>query len=361
MGKADIKGVFPVTVLVRWPRFFRMEDLLNSKFSSFVLLIGLSPSLLAQSQVPSSPAVTPHAQSPAPQKVPSGVLLVKGAWSSSSDSATPLPEGGSVANNIYTNQYFGLSYPLSPDWYEKYKGPPPSDSGYYVLAQLRPTEAGKGPTKGSILVAAQDLFFALVPAANAKELIRYTNDNLKPDYKVEEEPSEVKIADHSFVSFEYVAPAADLHWYILATEIRCHMVQFIFTSGDTQLLKNLVRDMNKMKLPMEADPVSGAGGGDSPVCIKDYATDENMTNRVDPVLGERRFNPIPVRIIIDKGGNVKNVHFLSAFPEQSKTIQDALLQWKFKPYLQNGQPVEVETGILFGHSSQTPAKTRVTN
>jgi len=266
-----------------------------------------------------------------------------------------------VAHNIYTNQYFGLSYPLSSDWYEKYKGPPPSDSGYYVLAQLRPTEMGKGPIKGSILVAAQDLFFALVPAANAKELIKYTKDNLKPDYKVEEEPTEVKIANHSFVSFEYVAPAADLHWYILATEIRCHMVQFIFTSSDTQLLKNLVQDMNKMKLPMEADLVSGTGGGNSPVCIKDYATDENMINKVDPVLGEGRFNPIPVRIIIDKGGNVKNVHFLSAFPEQSKTIQDALLQWKFKPYLQDGQPVEVETGIMFGHSSQTPAKTRVTN
>jgi len=334
---------------------------LNSKLFTFVILIGLSPSLFAQSQAPNSPSVMSHAQSPAPQKVPSGVILVKGAWSSSSDSTTALPEGGSVGHDIYTNQYFGLSYPLPPDWYEKYKGPPPSDSGYYVLAQLRPVETGKGPIKGSILVAAQDLFFALVPAANAKELIKYTKDNLKPDYKVEEEPTEVKIADHSFVSFEYVAPAAGLHWYILATEIRCHMVQFIFTSSDTQLLKNLVQDMNQMKLPMEADPVSGTGGGDSPVCIKDYATDENVINRVDPVLGERRFNPIPVRIIIDKGGNVKNVHFLSAFPEQAKAIQDALLQWKIKPYLQDGQPVEVETGIMFGRSSQTPAKTNVTN
>jgi hypothetical protein len=337
----------------------------NPKLFSFVLLVCLSPSLFGQSQSPAqSPAAMPHAQSPAPQKVPSGVILVKGAWSSSSDSATPLPEGGSVANNIYTNQYFGVSYPLFPDWYEKYKGPPPSDSGYYVLAQLRPREAGKGRIKGSILIAAQDMFFTLVPAANAVELIKYTKDTLKPDYKVEQEPMEVKIADRSFVSFEYVAPAAELHWYILATEIRCHMVQFIFTSSDSQLLKNLVQDMSKMKLPMQADPISGTGGGDSPVCIKDYASPENVINRVDPVLAERRFNPIPVRIIIDKNGNVKHVHFLSAFPEQSKAIQDALLQWKFRPYLQNGQPAEVETGIMFGHLPQTPAtspKTTVTN
>jgi Gram-negative bacterial TonB protein C-terminal len=335
---------------------------LNSKFLSFVLLVGLSPSVFAQAQAPNSPAVSSHAQSPAPQKVPSGVILVKGAWSSASDAATPLPEGGSVANNIYTNQYFGLSYPMLSDWYEKYKGPPPSDSGYYVLAQLRPAEKGNGPIKGSILIAAQDMFFTLLPAANAMELIKYTKDTLKPDYKVEQQPTDVRIADHSFVSFEYVAPEANLHWYILATEIRCHMVQFIFTSSDTQLLKNLVQDMIKMKLPIEADPISGTGGGASPVCIKDYASPENVINSVDPVLAERRFNPIPVRIIIDKNGNVKHIHFLSAFPEQSKAIQDALLQWTFRPYLKNGQPVEVETGIMFGKSLQTPATApKVTN
>jgi hypothetical protein len=339
-----------------------MEVLLNCKFSSLVLLIGLSPSLLAQSQIPSSATVTPHAQSPAPQKVPSGVILVKGAWSSSSDSDTPLPEGGSIANNIYTNQYFGLSYPMLSDWYEKYKGPPPSDSGYYVLAQLRPSEKGKGPIQGSILIAAQDMFFTLLPAANAMELIKYTKDTLKPDYKVEQQPTEIRIADHSFVSFEYVAPEANLHWYILATEIRCHMVQFVFTSSDTQLLKNLAQDMNKMKLPVEADPVSGTGGGDSPVCIKDYASSENVINRIEPVLAERRYNPIPVRIIIDKSGKVRNIHFLSAFPEQSKAIQDALLQWTFKPYMRNGQPVEVETGIMFGKSLQTSEPSpKVTN
>jgi hypothetical protein len=72
--------------------------------------------------------------------------------------------------------------------------------------------------------------------------------------------------------------------------------------------------------------------------------------KVDPILADRRFNPIPVRIIIDTEGKVKHVHFLSAFPEQAKGITDALLQWRFKPYLRDGQPVEVETGIMFGRT-----------
>jgi len=104
-------------------------------------------------------------------------------------------------------------------------------------------------------------------------------------------------------------------------------------------------------LPDEASPTGGTGGGAFPVCIKDYANDENLITRVDPVLTEHRFNPVPVRIIIDKEGKVKHIHFLSAFPDQAKAITDALSQWKFRRYMRNGQPVEVETGIMFGRSS----------
>ena len=327
---------------------------MGAKLPCLAFLLCFSPALFAQSQAPSQapgPApVPPHAQSPEPGKVPPGVILVKGAWSSASDSVTPLPEGGSITDNIFANQYFGISFPLPADWYEQYKGPPPSDSGYYVLAQLKPADTFKGPMKGHMLIAAQDLFFSLVPASNATELIKYTRDKLQPDYQVERQPAEVRIANHSFVRFDYVAPAADLHWYVLATEIRCHAVEFVLTSRDTSLLESLIKNMEKIKLPPEADPDSGTGGGNFPVCIRDYATEENVTNRVDPVLTERRYNPIPVRIIIDTSGKVKHIHFLSAFPEQSKAITDALLQWTFKPYVRNGQAVEVETGIMFGQS-----------
>jgi hypothetical protein len=284
-------------------------------------------------------------------KVPSGVILVKGAWSSASDSVTPVPEGGTITNSIFSNQYFGMSYPVPSDFEEKYKGPPPSDSGRYVLLQLRPADTFKGPARGQILVTAQDMFFSPFPAANALDLVNYSKDHLQADYKVEIPPTKTAVAGHPFTFFAYWSPIAELHWYVLATEIRCHAVQVIVTSRDTKLLENLIADMNKMKLPDEANPTGGTGGGASPVCLQDYANDENLITRVDPVLTEHKFNPVPVRIIIGKEGKVKHIHFLSAFPDQAKVITDALNQWKFKRYLKNGQPVEVETGIMFGRPS----------
>jgi hypothetical protein len=323
---------------------------MHTKFSRSLVLLALSLSLLARAQgAPQSGG--DFSNNPEAKKLPAGVILVKGAWSSASDSVTPLPEGGRVANNnVYSNPYLGLTYPLSPDWTQKYTGPPPSDNGYYVLAQIRPADTFKGTSRGTLLIAAQDLFFTLTPAGNALELINYTKDSLIAEYKVEQPPMLVRIANRSFVRFDYGSPVAELHWHVLATQIRCHMVQFVFTSRDTKLMESLIQEMNKMSLPDEAGPISGRGGGDVPVCIKDYAGGENVMERVDPVFAERRFNPVPVRIIIDKEGKVKHIHFLSAFPDQAKVITNALFQWRFRPYLRDGKPVEVETGIMFGRA-----------
>jgi Gram-negative bacterial TonB protein C-terminal len=330
-------------------RFMKGAMNMFTRFSGAVVLLVLFASLAVRAQsVPQSGG--DFSNNPNAKKVPTGTILVKGAWSSASDSVTPVPEGGRVANNVYSNAYFSLAYSLSPDWTEKYAGPPPSDSGYYVLAQIRPADTFKGTTRGSVLLTAQDLFFTPAPAKNAMELISYTMGYLQADYQVERPPGEVSLAGHSFVRFDYGAPVAELHWRVLATQIRCHVLQFVFTSRDTKLPESLIQEVDRMKLPAEASPTGGTGGGDVPICVKDYASGENLTERVDPIFTERRFNPVPVRIVVDKEGKVRHIHFLSAFPDQAKAITDALSQWRFRPYLRNGQPVEVETGIMFGRA-----------
>ena len=283
-------------------------------------------------------------------KVPTGVIIVKGAWSSASDSVTPLPEGGSVNGSTYQNDYFAMRYPVPSGWGQRYEGPPPSDTGRYVLAQIRP-EDRNGPIKGNILITAQDLFFTPLPAIDALQTAAYVKDHLQADYKLEQAPTQTKIAGRSFVFMAYWSPAAQLHWYVVSTQIRCHVVEMVMSSRDTKLLENLVLGMEKMTLPAEAGLASGNGGGSVPICVSDYASGANVISKVDPVFTEAKFNPAPVRIIIDKQGRVKHIHFLSAFDSQAKAISEALGQWRFKPYVVGGQPVEVETGIMFGREA----------
>ncbi|PYX68430.1 MAG: hypothetical protein DMG78_25060 [Acidobacteria bacterium] len=288
-------------------------------------------------------------------KVPEGVILVKGAWSSASDSVTPMPEGGRVTNNVFSDPYFGISYAPPSGWTQKFEGPPPSDSGRYVLAQIRPADGYTGATRGSILITAHDMFFTPLPASNALQLATYMTKNLSADYKLEEPLTPTKIAGRPFTFYAYWSPVAQLHWYVATTQIRCHAVEFVASSRDTKLIESLLLGMDKMTLPAEAGPSAGLGGGAAPVCIKDYASDKNMTTRVEPIFTDHKFNAVPVRIIIDKKGKVKHTHFLSAFPDQAKAITDALTQWRFKPYIRDGQPVEVETGIMFGRAPRPRA------
>lgn len=289
--------------------------------------------------------------------VPKDTIIVKGAWSSASDSTTPLPEAAAVTNNVFTDQYFGITYPLPSGWLQRFTPPPPSDSGRYVLAELTGSgsyqfgqgDSSKGRTRGSILFTAQDMFFTPLPAANARQFVNYSRNHLPEYYQLELKPTQTTVGGQPFMFFAYWSPDAELHWYVLATQIRCHTVEIVLMNHDPKALEELVRDMNnKMKLPTEASLTGGTGGGDVPVCIKDYAAGENVMEQVEPVLTQRRYNAIPVRIIIDKEGKVKHIHFLSAYPEQEKAISDALKQWKFRPYERNGQRFEVETGIMFG-------------
>jgi hypothetical protein len=154
--------------------------------------------------------------------------------------------------------------------------------------------------------------------------------------------------------YAYEGLATHLRWYVATTEIRCHALEIVLTSRDTKRVESLLHDMNTLMLPSETSPAKGTGEGDFPVCIKNYASDENVISRVEPVFTERRFNTVPVRIIIAKDGKVKHIHVISAFSEQAAAVMDALKQWKFKPYLRDGHPVEVETGIMFGSASYPP-------
>ena len=287
---------------------------------------------------------------PAPEGiVPKDKIIVRGAWSSASDSTTPVPEGAALTGNVFTDRYFGIAYPLPPNWVQKFTPPPPSDTGSYVLAQIGRSDSYKGEARGSIQFSAQDMFFTPLPAANARQLVKYSSDHLPEYYQPELKPAQTTIGGRPFTFFAYGSAAAELHWYVLATSIRCHTVEIILMNHDPKALEELVRDMNeKIKLPAEA---GGTGGGNVPLCIRDYASGENVLERVEPVLTERRYNGIPVRIIIDTEGRVKHIHFLSAFPEQEKAIGDALRQWKFRPYERDGRRLEVETGIMFGRPS----------
>jgi hypothetical protein len=302
--------------------------LLPRRTFSMLVMMWLCLAVAAQTPNP------PHALT----AVPKGAILVKGTEPSSSDTTTALPEEGSVVDGRYHNAYFGLTYPIPQGWTEQPSGPPPSDGGSYVLAQFALSDPKQQRVKAHVLVTAQDFFFSPHPVDNPTELVAALRRSVGPDYEIEHGPDEVKIAGRTFARFAYKSPLAGLHWLILSTGARCHALTFTFTGTDASALDDAVHAMKGLAL----------GRDDDPKCIIDYATSETVIEKVAPHLGAHRFNTIPVRIIIDREGRVKHIHLLAAFSDQSAAIIAALRQWRLKPYLRDGNPTEVETGLVFG-------------
>ncbi len=246
------------------------------------------------------------------------------------------PQDGKVAGGSYANRYFGLTYPLPQGWKAGEAGPVPSQSGYYVLATLVPDSE----RNAAILVAAQDMFFAIGKrgdvADGARDFLQAVS-NIN-GMTVDRDLMELKVGNQLLYRVDY--SGVGLFRTTFRTEIRCHVVSFNLTARDPAL---------RTRLAQSFDHLSFAAGNGSwpPPCVKDYAEGDNVLHKVRPLPVGPRFTPIPVRIIVGADGSVKHVHVIRATDDQRRSIEEALYQWKLKPYEANGRLSPVETGLIF--------------
>jgi len=54
---------------------------------------------------------------------------------------------------------------------------------------------------------------------------------------------------------------------------------------------------------------------------------------------------VELQATISKNGDITNIKIVSGDPQLAKAASDAVKQWKYKPYLLNGEPVEIQTGV----------------
>jgi TonB family protein len=65
----------------------------------------------------------------------------------------------------------------------------------------------------------------------------------------------------------------------------------------------------------------------------------------DDAKAQRIQGTVELKAIIDKQGNVANLQLISGHPVLAPAAIEAVKQWKYRPYLLNGTPVEVETTV----------------
>jgi hypothetical protein len=246
------------------------------------------------------------------------------------------PEDGKVVDGVFVSDYFNLSYRLPDGWTEGLAGPDPSQSGYYVIG----TWAPKRDFAGTVLVVAQDMFFAPDSSDDVKNVVAEFRQVMSAvdGMTIDREPTQVSVGGHPGYRIDF--SGVGLFRSMFAIEIRCHVVTFNLTSRDPELLKNLARSLDNL------DPVRKEMSDAVPECLRDYAS-ENIVHRVEPDGVGAKAVSVPVRMIVATDGSVKHVHVIRASAAQRRNIEEAVRQWKFKSYVKEGRPVEVETGMMF--------------
>lgn len=88
-----------------------------------------------------------------------------------------------------------------------------------------------------------------------------------------------------------------------------------------------------------------------PVRVGGQVAEANLIRRVQPVYpplakSARVSGTVEFSAVISKEGNIENLQLVRGHPLLVNAAREAVLQWKYKPTLLNGQPVEVVTQII---------------
>jgi protein TonB len=86
------------------------------------------------------------------------------------------------------------------------------------------------------------------------------------------------------------------------------------------------------------------------VRVSQGVVEGNLIRRVEPVYPPiaktaRIQGTVILHAIISKTGNIENLQVVSGHPMLTAAALDAVRQWKYKPYMLNGEPVEVDTTV----------------
>jgi len=291
----------------------------------------------------------------------------------------PAFENGAIADGVYSNECFGFALPIPAGWEVDVtaggKARHRSD-GSLVLLFLR--QQGKLP--GRILLSARN---ATDHTGNAQDFV---SDTVRSQINSPTEKRElvrytfaVDYGGRHFFRSDYktfLPGNVALYLGFVYTEFRGYFIGEILAAASPEGLDQAANSLQqiafredepKSKCVMSGDTglnISGVlGGGLSSnppqtdtaqaqrVRVPQAVSNGLLVTKVQPRYPEdakraRIQGQVVLGALIDKNGGVEELTLVSGHPMLAPAAIEAVKQWKYKPFLLNGQPVKVETQIL---------------
>ncbi len=321
------------------------------------------------------------------------ILLLVSAPAFAQQSETPAPrlDDAAIADGVYTNNFFGFSYRLPEGFHADppLTGTLPGGMGIFrFFVAGRP--AAPGVASASVTLTAR--FPAYTSREGAEQYLRKFKETF-PYYRTPEPFPERSYAGQKF--YVLTLRSADLpvpsSQATLFTAWRGYILGFEFSAPSDDALEALLASLDglnflgpdtplpEVRVPPVStyQPPSWTSGVEPGAGCPDLRTDvsgrripqririssgvgEGMLRakvppQYPPLARQARIQGIVVlAAVIGCDGAMQSLRVVSGHPLLVPAAIDAVKQWRYRPYLLNGSPVEVETQITVNFVLSVP-------
>ncbi|MBI3477000.1 MAG: energy transducer TonB [Acidobacteria bacterium] len=292
-------------------------------------------------------------------------------------------EDGSIANHVYSNDCFGFSFPIPEGWQVKTLGVAPEgkairfhDGGLVLLMLDRPKP---GSFADRIFLNVEDAKGA--PVTPQEFVSNHVRTLIKDDSKHGEllrDANTVEYAGKQFVRADskQVMNERPLFTAFIYTKFRGFYIGETAMAGSKEDLDEAAKSMEHISFREDQtnsncvnkanDPSTGivggmisstpgtpstSGGPPLRVRVTQGVSTGLLIYKVQPQYPEVARNAgiqgqVVLQAEIDKNGDMREVHLVSGDPLLAPAALEAVRQWKYRPYLLDGQPVAVDTQVI---------------
>jgi TonB family protein len=290
------------------------------------------------------------------------------------------PESGNILNRVYVNEFLGFSFPIPEGWQVN------SDE---IGGNNGEVKAKVTPGGGLILLVIDQhiggRFFnrIVLTALDEKDVSvdtlgfvsKFVRAQLgREGMSLVRDAFPVDVAGKHFFREDYKESSADSALYkaFVCTRFRGYFLGWTLATASSSELEEAVNLLHRIEF-QDDHPLLGTSPGDqstgivggvigsvSPQSPSGRPLRVRVSQRVSEAMLITKVPPkyppdarkasiqgvVVLQSLIDTNGNVKEVKIVTGDPLLTPAAMDAVKQWKYKPYLLNGQPVEVDTQVV---------------
>jgi TonB family protein len=288
------------------------------------------------------------------------------------------PPLGTFRDGNYANEYFGLSYPLSRDWVREtdlmrknYSAKGITAEVYVLLAAVHIPEHTTPPEADSsfIVVALESSPKSATPTCDLYLQNLVNELQSKKEAQQKGATTTFSLAGHDFRRADFEFRSGPRNHAIICTQVKDYLLQWNIAGLSKNAVQGAIATMDAIAIVQKSEPTTAQQKANDPnshasspvrdaqlinvrvaagvvqgLKIKSVAPVYPQEAKINRVQGSVRLNAV-----INKTGDVVDVEVADGPIELVVSAVNAVRQWKYKPYMLQGEPVEVSTTITVNY------------